>query len=84
MSVDERAWLVLAVLALGAALWVGSSGCGGAAVEMETARVAACQGAEAAIEEAMESGDMTRDEAIAAIDCTRQVCDRLHHEVTDE
>jgi hypothetical protein len=68
---------------LAAVLWL-VAGCGGGAVELETARVAACQGAEASIEEAYDAGDLDITEASAAIDCARAVCDRLHEEIVGE
>jgi hypothetical protein len=70
-----------AALALGIAL----SGCGGAGtVAAETARATACQGVEETIERRMNAGEMTREDAIEAIDCTRFACDAIRAEIVKD
>lgn len=59
-------------------------GCGGAQVKVETARVAACQATEERFEEQAAKGKLTREEAIAKIDVTREVCDQLHARIAGE
>jgi hypothetical protein len=56
------------------------AGCGGSSwqVPAESARAAACEGAEEAVEQAHARGDITDDEARAVLGCQRAICDRLH------
>jgi hypothetical protein len=58
-------------------------GCGAAQVSAETARVAACEEAEAYLERRFDAGVLAREEAFAQIDGVRVVCDILHAKIVE-
>ncbi len=63
------------------------AGCGAAQerdVQIEAARVAACEAAEQAIEDSLAAGAIERQAALVRIDAVRSVCDELHLRIAGE
>jgi len=53
-------------------------------VQIEAARVAACEAAEQAVEDSLTAGALERDRALMRIDAIRAVCDDLHLRISEE
>lgn len=74
-----------AAVAVVALVSVVATSCGAAQepdVQVEAARVAACEAAERAIEDSLTAGAIDRQVALLRIDAVRSVCDELHLSIT--
>lgn len=89
---DDKSYYVFVVLysiALALLLFVFVAvlqGCGGgnAQVAAEGARAAACEATEQELEDRVNRGSLSREDAFLRLDCVRLVCDQIHARLAEE